>query len=452
MADARSPYAPGYGVPPPLLAGRTDIFKTVEDAFSEASAGRVPPAIMLTGARGFGKTVLLAEVARRADERDWPCVHVEARSQTPLGTLLAHECGQAASRLKRGRVLSRLRPTEASVQAQPVGVGVGARWSRGRPEEDPDPAGGALRELARRAGKRDMIAVLTVDEAQLAQRGGLEDLGAALQALAREEQPLVAVLAGLPSLESSQTVPTYLDSRASWLEVGPLSEREALTALTEPALQAGRPFEPDAAAMLARHAAGYPYAVQLAGKHAWESSEGRERIDVAAAVAAATATDGELGKGHERLLRRASPREREYLACLAACLAEDGRATGGMVARRLGVSATELSPVRARLLDRGTLFARDEELVFAVPGMAEHVRDRLHAPPASTISTPLSAPSRPRSSPPGCSWRCYTSTAPASSCRCACKGASHGKGAAGMLPAASRDGQVIDGGPPQEGC
>lgn len=71
---AVNPFKPTAGKMPPILIGRQDII----DDFSEALGNGVgaPGRIMLvTGQRGFGKTVMLTEFRRIAKARHWEAIN-----------------------------------------------------------------------------------------------------------------------------------------------------------------------------------------------------------------------------------------------------------------------------------------------------------------------------------------------------------------------------------------
>ena len=83
---------------------------------------------------------------------------------------------------------------------------------------------------------------------------------------------------------------------------------------------------------------------------------------------------------------QASPREQQYLLALASQQAEGQAMTGGAVARRLGVTAAQLSQHRARLIEKGTLVVEGDTLSFAVPGMAAYVLRALDAGEARQLA------------------------------------------------------------------
>lgn len=74
-----SPFSPGAGTSPPVLAGREELLADAEALLTRAAHfGRAVSPLVWTGVRGVGKTVALLEVRRRAEERDFVVAHVTA--------------------------------------------------------------------------------------------------------------------------------------------------------------------------------------------------------------------------------------------------------------------------------------------------------------------------------------------------------------------------------------
>ena len=59
MNPITNPFAPGAGTPPPELAGRDELRKTIHIAMERSRLGFPSKSILMVGLRGVGKTVLL---------------------------------------------------------------------------------------------------------------------------------------------------------------------------------------------------------------------------------------------------------------------------------------------------------------------------------------------------------------------------------------------------------
>ena len=188
--------------------------------------------------------------------------------------------------------------------------------------------------------------------------------------------PLLVVVAGLPTIRDTRRTVTSFE-RGEWHELGLLGQDATLRALTHPAAEAGRPFDPDAAEALASASGGYPYAIQVLGHHAWRASVGADHIDLDQAKQAQRAAYDDLVAGlYASRWHDASGREQEHLLALAQLFQRSGHAIGSEVAAHLGASSSQVSYLRDRLLHKGTVFAEGPELRFLAPGMADWILQR----------------------------------------------------------------------------
>jgi hypothetical protein len=349
MKRVENPYRPGFNEPPKELAGRETVLEDLHDAVEVAALdGRTPRPTMIVGARGVGKTVLLAQAAAIAgSEFGWPRVHTELRPDTPFIPDLIDAIGRARNLVEPGSA------------------------------DDPTPVlRPALTELAELAIAREIGFVLTLDEAHLATRRELAALAALLQEGTGERWPVVVVIAGLPSMRAPEHSVTYLE-RGAWHELGLLSGEETVRALRLPAEAAGRPMVQDAATLLAEASGGYPYAIQLYGHHAWRASSCHDRIDLAAAQAALPRAQRALEDGlYAARWSAASPTQKRYLTALATIAATTNPTTARALADELGRTPKQLSSVRDDLIKAGTLTVDGNELRFTIPGMGAYIRTR----------------------------------------------------------------------------
>ena len=98
-----SPFRPGYGSRPLVLAGREELQDDVDDAIALiAEERRAPNALIIIGSRGVGKSVMLDEVARRAQEQHgWVRIHVQKDDGSTLDERLIVETRNAHALLEQ---------------------------------------------------------------------------------------------------------------------------------------------------------------------------------------------------------------------------------------------------------------------------------------------------------------------------------------------------------------
>ena len=380
-----SPFRPGYGARPLVLAGRSELKDDVDDTIAAiAEEHRAPNALIIVGPRGVGKSVMLDEIARRAQEQyGWVRIHVQKDAGTTLDARLLDATAEAQAVLEQSseEPARKMRMQELSLKGSLpfVGLEIGATFRR--PEPDPAAARDGieltrrLRALTNLAVAMDTAVVVTIDEGHDATREEWGSFGSFGQEITRLDLPFLVAVAGLPTLDNNR-LSTYF-VRAERHEIGSLTRDEAREALVEPAVQAGRPFEPQAAELLLDHVGGYPFAIQLYGREVWRASHGAATIDLAAVQRALPGAARRLDRTvHRDHWLQASVAEREYLLAVAQLSHEASPFNGGDVARRLGKPAASLSEIRARLIAMGALTYDGRQLAFATPGMADYVVGR----------------------------------------------------------------------------
>ena len=371
---AESPFHPGFGQPPAYLAGRESILEAGDRLIERASTpGQMPSPLVLVGPRGVGKTVLLREIALRAGEqRGWPRIRLEVIARKPLGPQVTARAGELLVALpehqRKGFQLD-----EVVARAGVGPIGAEAHFRRSVADTAADDIELALRLVAETLEDIGSGAVITVDETHTMERSDLNALAAALQAGTELGWPFAVVLAGLASLRDTTAGVTYLE-RSEWHEVGFLDAGTTLAALTTPAQQAGKPMDLAAAQYLAEQSGGYPFAIQICGDSAWIEALDDDEIRLVHARGGTERAEARMSAGlYASRWNQASNRERQYLVALAEELRGGAVATGGSIAARLGGTTAQWSTYRARLMNKGTIFAEGGVLHFAVPGLQQYV-------------------------------------------------------------------------------
>ena len=89
MDEIKNPFSPGAGSPPPELVGRSSILRQTEVLLGRTLNRRPEKSMLLTGLRGVGKTVLLNEMERLAQQCGYHTISIEAHENKSLGACLA---------------------------------------------------------------------------------------------------------------------------------------------------------------------------------------------------------------------------------------------------------------------------------------------------------------------------------------------------------------------------
>ena len=368
-ATERNPFTPGFGQSPAILAGRTGILGDVEAVLD----GELPEqrTLLISGARGIGKTVLLSEIEARARDRGWVqlTLHTGARS-------MADELRQSAvaqlRELDPGAVTSRL--TGAGMSGVSASRTVSDRYAR-----EPEALGALLDRLAAIATDRGTGVLITLDEVQSVDRDQLHEIAQLLQDLARRGRETMVAAAGVRVgvdrlLENEKT--TFL-RRAHRVELGRVDVGTAAEAIRMTVADTSRTISPEAAVRAAEISEGYPYLIQLAGSKAWRSSTGADSIEVEDVESGRVAVIAEMIKNvHGPALRDLSQRKEDYLAAMLED--GDGPSNVGDIAARMGVDPRYQSTYRERLIADELIEPAGRGYVrFALPYLREAVEERL---------------------------------------------------------------------------
>lgn len=375
MKRVPNPYRPGFNQAPAALTGRDRVVTAVVEALDVAALdARTPRPLILTGGRGVGKTVLLGEAAAIAAEtHSWLTVPIEIRPGRAFTVQLLERLSAARDLYRQTPGDKRIEIAAAKIRATVLGVGAEVEVRRTERTHPAPALEVLLADTLDAAQEHGAGLLITVDELQFAERSELADFAAILQQHVPDNWPLVVILAGLPSIRDTQRGVTYLE-RGEWHVLGLLDADATRAALAEPALAAGRPMSTAARDRLADASGGYPYAIQVMGHHAWRASAASDTIEDAHAVQAVVAAEDDLAAGlYESRWQDASPKEREYLAALAQLALDHHDVSAAEVARILGKTPKEVSYLRARLSQKGTVFAESGALRLAVPGMADWI-------------------------------------------------------------------------------
>ena len=84
MDPVQNPFSPGAGTPPPELAGRGELLEEARIMIGRTLNGRSTQGMLMTGLRGVGKTVILNELMRMAEEEGLLPLYVEATAESTL--------------------------------------------------------------------------------------------------------------------------------------------------------------------------------------------------------------------------------------------------------------------------------------------------------------------------------------------------------------------------------
>ena len=361
----RNPFTPTFGVVPPHLAGRELLLADMRQAF-EDGLGSPDLATLIVGARGSGKTALLATIARLAETSGW----IAANTVSAEGMLedIIQCAGKSAAHLVEhsGR---------RHVSGLNVGQILGIEW-------ETDPAQrlnwrNRMADLLDKLAEAETGLLITVDEVQT-DVPELFQLVSTYQLFVREGRQVALVMAGLPGnvsqLLNDKSV-SFL-RRSSQRHLGRIDDQDIAGAFERTVLDAGKRIDEDALAMAVESISGFPYMMQLVGYRTWSQTGDEDQIRVnhvrrGVELAQRGMREGVLATTYKGL----SAGDRRFLQAM---LEDDGASSLSDIAFRLGKSTGYASTYKTRLTEQGII---DEDLTGRLRIDMPFMREYLHELP-----------------------------------------------------------------------
>lgn len=379
MDAIRNPYSPGAGTRPPELAGRDDLRERVRVSIERIRLGRPAKSVIMVGLRGVGKTVLLNQMQRDAEEAHIHTVYVEAPESRSLPAILAPQLRLALLRLSRieaakEAAITGLRALAGFASALKVKFGdieVGIDYDPEAGLADNGELEGDLTALLTQVGTVAKAAktalIIFVDELQYVEE---EQLAALITALHRTSQlalPVALIGAGLPQLRGrAGNAKSYAERLFDYPEIGPLKPDEAQQAFVKPAEDEGVTVDPDAATKIVQVTHGYPYFIQEWGSSTWGTAQ-NDHITLADVQSASPHAIASLDESFFRVrFDRMTQAEKIYLRAMASL--GEGPHRSGDIAASLGRTSQSLGPIRSALIGKGMIWSPNHgDTAFTVP-------------------------------------------------------------------------------------
>lgn len=383
MDPVQNPFSPGAGTPPPELAGRGELLEEARIMIGRTLNGRSTQGMLMTGLRGVGKTVILNELMRMAEEQGVLPLYVEATAESSLSELLASELKKlfftlnriagATDKVKKGLVVLRNFIGTIHLNVGDIGLDIepfAGIADSGNIETD---LADLFECVAEAAKEKKKAVLLLVDEVQYLPKKELGALIMAFHRLQQRQLPLAVIGAGLPMLaELAGKTKSYAERLFLYPRVDALTFDATRQAIESPFVSSGVQVERKAVERIYAHSKGYPYFIQEWGYQIWNRVE-RKRVvsDDIDKVKAKVEKRLDENFFHARL-ERLTAGEKDFLYGMSLC---DGNIHMADVAKFIGSSVASLSKRRASLLAKGMIYSPHYgELAFTVPMFGPFMR------------------------------------------------------------------------------
>lgn len=309
---------------------------------ADAAQGLSAPAsdpnrcLLLTGARGSGKTVLLAQLAKAAQDGGWAVA--EATCSDRLLGESYEQAAHAAGALGASVVDLRVEGGSWRVRVQPVLEGLNASGS----------------------------GLLLVVDGIYPNCAALAEVVDGVSHFLREGRAVALYAAGLPHhVDALLADPqmAFLEG-ARRLKLDRMDQADIALCLKRTIQNAGRSIGPNALELAAQVCGGNAYMMQLVGYEMWRQHPEHSRISRDDAVAGINAAGTfMIDTLFTPTLRALSDKDKRFLKAMAQ---DEGPASMADVANRLNVSTGYARMYKKRLMDHGLIFSPSRGYVDVV--------------------------------------------------------------------------------------
>ena len=363
-----NPFKPTAGGEPPLLIGRERVVRDFDKGLDNGvgAPGRI---MLITGARGTGKTVMLTVLGDKARAHKWDVIE-ETASDGLCERLVSELCSKDS-------LIDKLTFAPSITIA---GASVSLGEAELSPKRMPETLRKAMSARLDALEKRDAGLMISIDETQAASRADLIAIATAIQHQIREKRNVSIVFAGLPQMISDlfdEWLISFLSVAGTYL-LANVAIDEVKESFAKTFEDSGMSLDASLVEKAAVATAGYPYMIQLVGYYIWDAADARESTVI-------SKEDVDEGIREARVdldnavcvpeLHGLSKNDRAYLEAMAV---SDGPSGTSEVAKRMGRSAKYAATYRKRLLDAYVIRQTDRgEVDFAVPFLREYLRGHM---------------------------------------------------------------------------
>ena len=363
--EYKNPFTPTFGSIPPLLAGRK---KIIHDILTGLDNGPGDPnrATIFVGARGTGKTVLLAKIAEEAASSGW--ISVNVNSDPGMLDEIMIQIMDNAEEFLAPESLSYI----TSISLGSISVSRNLKTSARKPTWRSE-----MTAILNELNEKDIGLLITVDEVNIDSEE-MRTLVVTFQHFVREQREVALLMAGLPQKVSALLRDESISflRRAFQHNLDPIEESEVRYSVSKTIELHGRKIENAALDFAVANTKGFPFLIQLIGYQMWRQNPKKKHITLDDAKEGVIAAQSDL----DRMIFTSTYRDLsdKDIAFLNAMLDDKEYSKMSDIASRLEVSAKYAGMYRKRLIEQGIIGSRGHgKVAFDLPMFREYLQDKL---------------------------------------------------------------------------
>ena len=361
----KNPFTPTFGSIPLLLAGRDLILRDIMEGLDNAP-GDPFRATIFVGARGSGKTVLLAKIAEEASANGW--ISVNVNTATDMLDEILIQIKDNAKEFLSLESLSHI--TSISV----AGVGFSRSLDRSSHKTT---WRSDMTSIIKELNEKDVGLLITIDELD-ARINELRTVITTFQHFVRERRDVALIMAGLPPMVSTLLRNDSISflRRAYIHLLESVEENEVRFSMKKTIELAGRTIDNEALDLAVYNTKGFPFMIQLIGYQMWRQNPDRVNINFSDAEDGVFLARNDL----ERMIFDVTYNElsEQDISFLTAMLADKEFSKISDISQRMNVSPKYAGIYRKRLIEQGIINSKGYgKVAFDLPMFREYVEKKL---------------------------------------------------------------------------
>jgi len=361
----KNPFTPSFGSIPLQMAGRDSILHDILEGLDNGP-GDPYRATIFIGARGSGKTVLLAKIAEEASANGWISINVNA-STDMLDEILIQIRDNAAEFLDP-ESLSHI----TSISIAGLGVSRNVKQSTRKTTWRSE-----MTTILKELNEKDIGLLITIDEIDV-KIEELRTVITAFQHFVRERRDIAIVMAGLPPKVSDLLRNDSISflRRAFQQHLEAVGESEVRFSMKKTIELTGRSIDKDALSLAVASTKGFPFMIQLIGYQMWRQHPENKTIsteDVEEGIILAQ-------KDLERMIFDITYKELsdKDIAFLIAMLDDVEYSSISEISKRMKVSSKYAGIYRKRLIEHGIIASSGRgKVAFELPMFRDFLQSRV---------------------------------------------------------------------------
>ena len=361
----KNPFTPTFGSIPLQLAGRDIIIRDILEGLDN-DPGDPYRATIFVGARGSGKTVLLAKIAEEASANGWISANVNTDPDMLEEILI--QIRDNAKEFLTPETLSHI----TSISVAGVSVSRNLKQSNKKTTWRSE-----MTSIIKELNEQNVGLLITIDELDV-RIDELRTVISTFQHFVRERRNVAIIMAGLPPKVSNLLRNDSISflRRAFQHHLEAVEENEVRFSMHKTIENTGRTINKEALGLAVKNTKGFPFMIQLIGYQIWRQNPEKKNISLKDVEEGIILAQNDL----ERMIFDITYRElsEKDIAFLESMLDDKDYSNISDISIRMGVTSKYAGMYRKRLIEQGIISSTGYgKVAFDLPMFREYIQNRV---------------------------------------------------------------------------